>query len=112
MTGLSRSEIKYRFGVAELKLQHEDWDVCNPIRVWAFRFPWLYRAMELCLGKQRAYDLVLLYDLWLVRKCDRLHLIGGDWMSSPGALAEMAFAKAMKIEVTIEMNTSRTRRIV
>jgi len=100
MSGLDRNEVKFRFSRCELWLRHGDWDVKNPCRVWAFRCPWLYRILEKLLGKERAYDLVLLYDLWLLSRCDRIHMIGSDWKESRGARTERYFAQAKGLEVT------------
>lgn len=104
MTGLMREEVIYRFKKAESEMRSQtDADIVNPCRVWAYRWPWIYRSMERVLGKERAYTLVLLYDLWLLSKCQRVHLIGPDWMVSRGSCTEMEYAKAAGMEVTMDV---------
>ena len=104
MSGLSHEEVAYRFSRCELWLRHTTGaEVVNPCRVWLYRWPKLYRLVERIVGKDNAYTLVLLYDLWLLSRCDRLHLIGPDWCLSRGAQTEVAFAQKAKKEVTIDI---------
>ncbi len=63
----------------------------NPANVWACRHLWLYRLLERLLGKDGAYRLVLVYDLWLLSRSDGLCLIDG-WRDSRGARIEEHFA--------------------
>lgn len=108
MSGLSREVILYRFTRCELWLRHTTGaEVVNPCNTWAFRWPWIYRLLERLFGKEGAYTLVLLYDLWLLSKCQRLHLIGNDWMTSRGAQTERAFAQQAHIDVTIDLYTKK-----
>ena len=104
MSGLSREEVIYRFARCELWLRHNiSGRVVNPCRVWAFRFPLFYRMLEVIFGKDRAYELVLLYDLWLLSRCTRIHMIGTDWSTSRGAKTEMEFAKNREMLITVDV---------
>ena len=104
MSGLPRHEVTYRFNRCEIWLRYKGVKrVKNPIRVWAWRFPWLYSTMEWLLGKERSYELVLLYDLWLLSHCTRIHMIGTDWSMSRGASVEFDYAKRKDITVTVDI---------
>ena len=102
MRGLDRAEVLFRFSRCELWLRHNGFAVKNPCHTWVFRWPWLYKTMEKLFGEERTYDLVLLYDLWLVSRCDRIHMIGSDWKESRGARTERYFAQAKGLEVTTD----------
>ena len=62
MSGVERAEYVRRFGEAEAILRRHGYGCINPCRVWACRWPWIYRAMEWVLGKQLAYAVVLCYN--------------------------------------------------
>ena len=66
MSGVERAEYVRRFGEAERILRRHGYGVINPCRVWACRWPWIYRAMEWAMGKRLAYAVVLCYDLLLL----------------------------------------------
>lgn len=68
----------------------------NPIRVWVCRWPWLYRIMERVVGCNTAYYSTLLYDLWLLRRCDMIYKLPG-WRDSRGANIESCVAYHFKI---------------
>lgn len=70
--------------------------IVNPIRVWVCRWPWLYRIMERVVGCDTAYYLTLLYDLWLLRRCDLIYKLPG-WRDSRGANIESCVAYHFKI---------------
>jgi len=63
----------------------------NPANAWPCRWAWLYRLMERLLGEDGAYRTVLLYDLWLLSRSDRICMIDG-WKLSRGAKTEEGFA--------------------
>ena len=65
--------------------------IVSPIHVWVCRFPVLYRMMVRFWGKKMAYRLVLLYDLWLLSRCDNIYKIPG-WRESKGASIESCVA--------------------
>ena len=88
MSGKERSEYMRRFSEAEKILREHGYGVINPCRVWACRWPWIYRAMEWALGKQCAYAVVLCYDLLLLMtRADSIVMLPG-WRASRGAQIE------------------------
>lgn len=80
-----------RFHDCALLLERSGCRVVNPARAWPCRFGWLYRAMERVMGKELAYRAVLVYDLWLLARCQTLCLIDG-WRDSRGAKIEESVA--------------------
>ena len=102
MSGLDREEYMQRFMLAEDKLhrrldQHyEELRVVNPINVWACKFPWFYYLLVKLFGSTMTYNLILLYDLWLLMRCtDILMLRGYD--QSKGSCIERFVATKMGI---------------
>ena len=96
-TGRVSQENLERFIVAEDKLRRAGFThIVNPISVWACRWPWLYRLMERTLGHKRAYALVLLYDLWLLMRCQNIYMLD-RWADSFGARTEYTFAERFGI---------------
>ena len=69
--------------------------VC-PTNVWACRWPWIYMAMDRVFGKEWAYRLVLIYDIFLLLRCDLIYKIPG-WRDSRGANIESCIAFHFKI---------------
>lgn len=89
ITGLQREQYIELFTVAEQELRKRGYyKIVNPIRVWACRWPWLYRIF--------GYRLTLLYDLWLLMHCHVIYKIPG-WQSSHGANIESCVAYHLKI---------------
>ena len=89
MSGLEREHYLEIFKLAEQSLRaHGYTKVVNPIRVWACRWPWLYRIV--------GYRLTLLYDLWLLMRCDLIYKLPG-WQQSRGANIESCVAYHFKI---------------
>ena len=85
------------FKWAHAKVGHEGYhNVVNPTYVWACRWPWIYRMVERIVGRDMAYKLVLLYDLWLLMHCDLIYKIPG-WQESRGANIESCVAYHFKI---------------
>ena len=81
MSGLDRELYLKMFRRAEQSLRSQGYTrVVNPIRVWACRWPWLYRIV--------GYRLTLAYDLWLLSRCDAIYMVGTDWQQSRGARLE------------------------
>ena len=88
MTGIEPREYRRRFREAERILHRHGYGVINPCRVWACRWPWIYRAMEFCLGHSKAYALILAYDLiLLMTRADGIAMLPG-WQASRGAQIE------------------------
>lgn len=93
MTGCARADYVRRFGEAEAILRRHGYGCINPCRVWACRWPWIYRAMEWALGKRLAYAVVLCYDLLLLMiRADGIAMIPG-WQASRGAQIENYVAR-------------------
>ena len=64
--------------------------IVNPARVWACRWPWLYRIV--------GYRLTLWYDLQLLKRCDLFTMVGDDWQQSRGARLERMKARQWGIQ--------------
>ena len=93
MSGLPRSEYRRKFREAERILHRHGYGVINPCNVWACRFPWIYKAMEFCLGHSKAYALILAYDLiLLMTRADGIAMLPG-WQASRGAQIENYVAR-------------------
>lgn len=89
MSNLSREQYLEIFRRAEQSLRSQGYHkIVNPIRVWACRWPWLYKIV--------GYRLTLLYDLWLLMRCDLIYKIPG-WKESRGANIESCVAFHFKI---------------
>ena len=89
MSGLPREQYLEMFRRAEQSLRDRGYQrIVNPIRVWACRWPWLYRIV--------GYRLTLLYDLWLLTRCDLIYKIIG-WQLSRGSNIESCVAYYFKI---------------
>ena len=89
MSNLSREQYLELFKRAEQSLRSQGYHkIVNPIRVWACRWPWLYKIV--------GYRLTLLYDLWLLMRCDQIYKLPG-WRDSKGANIESCVAYHFKI---------------
>ena len=89
MTGIPREQYIELFRRAEESLRAQGYHkIVNPIRVWACRWPWLYKVI--------GYRLTLLYDLWLLMRCDQIYKLPG-WRDSKGANIESCVAYHFKI---------------
>ena len=88
MSGVERAVYVRRFGEAEAILRRHGYGVINPCRVWACRFPWIYKAMEWAMGKRLVYAACLCYDLLLLMtRADGIAMLPG-WQASRGAQIE------------------------
>ena len=86
MSNLTREQYLVLFSRAEQSLRAQGYTrIVNPIRVWACRWTWLYRIV--------GYRLTLLYDLWLLKQCTHIHMVGNDWRQSRGARLERMKAR-------------------
>lgn len=95
ISGLQRSQYMERFSEAERLLREIGYvNIVNPTRIWACKYPRFHRFLVRVLGEQRAYPLILLYDLWLLMRCQRIYKIPG-WKTSHGAQIESAVAYNM-----------------
>ena len=99
MSNLTREQYMELFMRAEQSLRAQGYrKVVNPIRVWACRWPWLYKIV--------GYRLTLLYDLWLLMHCDLIYKLPG-WRDSRGANIESCVAFHFKIWPVPESQTKR-----
>lgn len=89
MTGIAREKYMESFALTENMLKARGYRVVNPTHVWTCRFPWLYKII--------GYKLTLLYDLWLLSRCDLIYLIPG-WTASRGARVESEWALVFGID--------------
>ena len=71
------------FGYVENLLREAGYVPVNPTRTVVSRWRWLYRIV--------GYKLTLLYDLWLLLRCDNIYKIPG-WEVSRGANIESCTA--------------------
>ena len=89
MTDVPREQYIELFRRAEESLRDQGYrNIVNPINVWACRWPWLYKVI--------GYRLTLLYDLWLLMRCDQIYKLPG-WRDSKGANIESCVAYHFKI---------------
>ena len=99
MSNLSREQYLELFKRAEQSLRSQGYHkIVNPIRVWACRWPWLYKIV--------GYHLTLLYDLWLLMRCDQIYKLPG-WRDSKGANIESCVAYHFKIWPVPENQTKK-----
>ena len=97
MSNLTREQYIDIFTRAEQSLRRHGYNsVVNPIRVWACRWPWLWKILVSLTSEHTAYTLVLLYDLWLLSRCDLIYKMPG-WKDSRGANIESCVAYWFKI---------------
>ena len=97
MSNLTREQYIDIFTRAEQSLRRHGYNsVVNPIRVWACRWPWLWKILVSLTSEHMAYTLVLLYDLWLLSRCDLIYKMAG-WKDSRGANIESCVAYWFKI---------------
>jgi len=99
MSGVPREQYLEMFRRAEQSLRDRGYQrIVNPIRVWACRWPWLYRIV--------GYRLTLLYDLWLLTRCDLIYKLPG-WQESRGANIESCVAYHFKIWPVPKSDTAK-----
>ena len=92
----NREEYMERFHKTECLVSNNGYWAVSPIRFWVCRWPWLYRLLEKIAGRELAYQLVLLYDLLQLSRCDLIYKIPG-WRESRGACIESTWSYHMKI---------------
>ena len=92
MSGLPEHEWRMRFRRVEWRLwwQNVDVDIINPADTIIARNPWLYKIV--------GYRLTLAYDLWLLKHCTHIHMVGDDWQQSRGARLERMKARQWGIK--------------
>ena len=90
MSSLSRKEYLRRFRVADQMLKKHGYRTINPTRVWACRWPWLYKVV--------GYNLTLLFDLWLLMTRAEAIVMMPGWEASNGANIENFIAQRMYLQ--------------
>ncbi len=101
MSGVPREQYMEMFRRAEQSLRDRGYQrIVNPIRVWACRWPWLYRIV--------GYRLTLWYDLQLLKRCDAIYLLNG-WKDSKGAYIEFKLALRRNLYVMTEQTGINVR---
>ena len=111
MSGIPRSEYQRKFCEAERILHRHGYGVINPCNVWVCRFPWIYKAMEFCLGHSKAYALILAYDLiLLMTRADGIAMLPG-WQASRGAQIENYTARRFPLMGISRQATEEIDRI-
>ena len=97
MSNLTREQYMEIFRRAEQSLRAQGYSkVVNPIKVWVCRHPWLWKILASITSEHTAYKLTLLYDLWLLMRCDMIYKLPG-WRDSKGANIESCVAFHFKI---------------
>lgn len=93
MSGLSEWVWRGRFCVVKLdiKAKYGNVKVINPADTMIARHPWLYRLV--------GYRLTLAYDLWLLKHCTHIYMVGNDWHMSRGARLERIKARKWGIKI-------------
>lgn len=84
ISGLSRQDYLAQFERAESKLKSLGYKVCNPTKALPCRFLWIYKLL--------GYKLTLIYDLWLLSRCDKICMLSGS-ENSKGAFLEKVAAE-------------------
>ena len=105
MSNLTSEQYMELFRRAEQSLRAQGYTkVVNPIRVWVCRWPWLWKVLTGVTSEHTAYTLVLMYDLWLLSRCDLIYKLPG-WRESRGANIESCVAFHFKIWPVPESQT-------
>jgi hypothetical protein len=89
ITGYDREYVSWAFAEAAERLETLGMKVVNPTRTLLFRWQWLYRIV--------GYKVTLLYDMWLLSRCDYIFMLP-HWGLSGGARSEMIYADAVGVE--------------
>ena len=98
MSGLSPDTWRWRFATYEHLCEWCDYEAVNPAETFAGRHLWAYRLLGWIFGWKTAYRWTLAYDLWLLKKCDYILMVGHDWQQSRGARLERMKAHVWGIE--------------
>lgn len=90
MSGLPADTWRWRFATVQIIMEIRGHKVVNPADTIIARHPWLYKIV--------GYRLTLAYDLWLLKHCTHIHMLGNDWRLSRGARLERMKARQWGIE--------------
>lgn len=102
-------DTREKFTRAEEKLKAEGWEVFNPAsEEWQNHLHVRYKEDSKCYqpyidgkGMPDFYTYALMRDLMALSVKDAIYMLS-DYQDSPGALAELAFARAIGIDVIYE----------
>ena len=81
---------KFRAAKIKLSARYYDSEIVNPAETIIAKNPWLYRIV--------GYRLTLWYDLWMLRRCTHIYMVGNDWHLSRGARLERLKARKWNIK--------------
>ena len=81
---------RFRLAQYELEAKHGNVKVVNPADTIIAKHPWLYKIV--------GYRLTLAYDLWLLKHCTHIYMVGDDWQQSRGARLERMKARKWNIK--------------
>ena len=81
---------RFRLVQYELEAKHGNVKVVNPADTIIAKHPWIYKIV--------GYRLTLAYDLWLMKHCTHIYMIGNDWRQSRGARLERMKARKWNIK--------------
>ena len=88
ISGRDRKDYLTQFADAENYLRQLGYKVCNPTKALPCRFLWIYKLL--------GYKLTLIYDLWLLSRCDKIYMLSGS-ENSKGAFLEKVAAETFGI---------------
>ena len=87
MTGIKKSEFKFKFALAEAYLTANGYDVINPAKLSDFNLN---------------YAEFMLIDTTLLTMCDAIYMLN-NWRDSNGAKEELALAEAKGLKIMYEV---------
>ena len=96
ISGIDRRVYINNFATAEQQLLSLGYKVVNPTKAFVCRYIWLYYCMEKLFGKTSTYKIILLYDLWLLSRCDKIYMLSGS-ENSKGSFLEKVAAETFGI---------------
>lgn len=82
---------RFRLAQYELEAKRGNMKVVNPADTIIAKHPWLYKIV--------GYRLTLAYDLWLMKHCTHIYMVGDDWQQSRGARLERMKAREWNIKI-------------
>lgn len=99
ISGRDREEYLKQFNDAEKHLRELGYDVCNPTKALPCRFLWIYKLL--------GYKLTLLFDLWLLSRCDKICMLSGSECSKGAFLEKVAAETFGMSQIFVATGTTR-----